>query len=130
VGEPLQLVREEELVEKDIPNRVREGRDVCDEVLMNVARVLRPDFGECQRAGVVNADTAADGAVKHHVASLLVYAWRQPGMGFQNGVFGRLKDAVEATKYNKRQDNLAILRLLEIATKGFGDLPNEVRQTF
>ncbi len=121
------MVREKELVEKDIPNRVREGRDVGDEILVNVARVLRPDFGECQRAGIVNADAAADGAIQHHVAGLLVYARRQSGMGLQNGVFGGFEDAIEAAQNNKRQDNLAIFRLLEVTTKGFGDLPNEVR---
>lgn len=48
-------------------------------------------------------------------------------MGFQNGVFGGFKDAIEAAKNNKRQDNLAIFRLFEVTAKGFGDLPNEVR---
>ncbi len=48
-------------------------------------------------------------------------------MGLQNGVFGGFEDAIEAAQNNKRQDNLAIFRLLEVTTKGFGDLPNEVR---
>ena len=74
IGESLQLVREEELVEKDIPNRVREGCDVGDEVLVNVAGILSSDFGECQRAGVVNTDATADGSIQHHVTGLFVYA--------------------------------------------------------
>ena len=48
-------------------------------------------------------------------------------MGLQNGVFGGLEDAIEATENNKRQDNLAVFRLLEVTAKGFGDLPNKVR---
>ena len=89
------MVREEELVEEDIPNRVREGRDIGDEVLVNVGRVLRPNLGECQRAGGVNADAATDRAIQHHVAGLLVYAGRQSGMGLQDGIFGGFKDAIE-----------------------------------
>ena len=48
-------------------------------------------------------------------------------MGFQNGIFGGLKDAIEAAQNNKRQDNLAIFRLLEVTAKSFGNLPNKVR---
>lgn len=48
-------------------------------------------------------------------------------MGLQNGVFGGFKNAIEAAENNKRQDNLAIFRLLEVTAKGFGDLPNKVR---
>ncbi|GAB1717519.1 MAG: hypothetical protein NTAFB05_25610 [Nitrobacter sp.] len=78
---------------------------------MNVAWVLRPDFGECQRAGVVNADAAADRTIQHHVAGLLVYAGRRSGMSVQNGIFGGFKDAIEAAQHNKGQDNLAVFRL-------------------
>lgn len=48
-------------------------------------------------------------------------------MGLQDSVFGGIKNAIEAAQNNKWQDNLAILRLLEVTAKGFGNLPNKIR---
>jgi hypothetical protein len=46
-------------------------------------------------------------------------------MGLQNRFLTRLKDAIEPAKHDERQDDLAILGLLEVAAKRLGDLPDE-----
>jgi len=47
-----------------------------------------------------------------------------------NGGSGRLKDAVETTQHDERQDDLAIPGLLEVAAKTFGDGPDERAERF
>jgi len=46
-------------------------------------------------------------------------------MGLQDRFLARFQYAVEPAEHDERQDDLAVLGLLEIAAKRFGDLPNE-----
>jgi hypothetical protein len=45
----------------------------------------------------------------------------------ENFGFGFLKNAIEPTEDRQRQDDLAVVRLLVIATQQVGDGPNEAR---
>ena len=61
----------------------------------------------------------------HSVGSAcLVLGGKRPGK-VQHSRFGGFQDAVQTTKHDEGKDDLSILRLLEVTTKGFGDGPDE-----
>ena len=61
----------------------------------------------------------------HSVGSTcLVLGGKRPGK-VQHSRFGGFQDAVQTTKHDEGKDDLSILRLLEVTTKGFGDGPDE-----
>ncbi len=104
----------------------RELGDVVDQVLVELAGVLPLQRGEGEARQVVDLDVAAGGAEQDHVARRIVH----PVAGrvfaaFEDGVLGLLQDAVEAAQHDERQDDLAILGLLEVAAQDFRDGPDE-----
>src|ERR1700719_1148984 len=82
--EPFELVGEQEFVEKDVADVGREFRDVVDQVLMELARILAVKGFESEAAQIIAPDIAADGPEQDHVAGGIVHALGQALRGFQN----------------------------------------------
>ncbi|MEQ9258621.1 MAG: hypothetical protein RIG84_05950 [Roseovarius sp.] len=62
VVQALELVGEQELVEEDITDIARELRDVVDQVLVDVFRVLPLERGECETGQVLETNILPDDA--------------------------------------------------------------------
>ena len=123
--EPFELVGEQEFVEEDVADVGREFGDVVDQILVELAGILTVEGFESEAAQIVDLDVAADGPEQDHVAGGIVYAFGQAFRGLQNRRLGGLKDTVEPSHHDERQDDLAVIGLLEVAPEDLGDRPYE-----
>jgi hypothetical protein len=121
----LELVGEEEFVEEDVTDIAGKLGDVINEVLMQLGGVLAFELGEREGGKVVDLHVTAGGIEQDHVTGGVVHAVRKGLRRCQHGVLGSLEDAIEAAQHNKRQDHLAVFRLLEVAAQNFRYRPDE-----
>ena len=128
IVQALELVGEQELIEEDVADVGREASDEVRQVLVDVARLLLTHRREGEAAGIVGADAIAAGRVEDLRPGDLVHVCRKGLSKREHIILGRRQDAIETTQHHKRQHDLAILRLLEIATEKFGDRPDETAQ--
>ena len=121
----LELVGEQELVEKDVADIAGEFGDVIDEVLVELAGVLPFQRGECEAREVIDLDVVADGAEQDHVAGGIIHTVRQCLRGLKDGILGIFENAVQTAQDDERQDDLAVFGLFEVAAQDFRDRPDE-----
>ena len=92
---------------------------------MRVPGVLRPDDGEGQGAGVVDAKAAARRR-QHRVAGVVVDPFGKRCVSVEHGFAAGFENAIETAQHDEGQDDLAVFRLLEVSAQQFGDLPDQV----
>ena len=119
--EALQLFGEEKLVEEDVTDIAGKLGDVVDQVVVQLAGVLRLQAFEREGAEVVDLDVVAGGGEQDHLPGRVIHGVGQPLGRFEDVPFGRLQEAIETAQHDERQNDLAIFGLLEIATQDFRD---------
>ena len=118
-SQPVDLDAEVELVD-DVPGGLGEAPDVQLERVGDRVRVVQ-QLGEGQRRGVVEL------LPRHRLQDRLhvLDPARQLPVPVEDGLLGCFQDAVQAADHRQRQDDLAVLGLLVVATEKVCHAPDE-----
>lgn len=81
--------------------------------------------GEGEPALVVDLPARVCGSGMDHRTRLIIRLFRQAFGSFPNGVLRRFQQAIKAAKDGERQDDLVMLRLLEVAAQEVRNGPDE-----
>lgn len=92
---------------------------------MNVCRILTPERRKGKPRQVIDRNCLADGAIEDRVSGSVIHVLWQGRCQLQDRFLGSLEDAVQTTKHDKGEDNLAIFGLPEITAKRLSNRPDE-----